>query len=239
MDLLFLDTETTGIDPSTDRLCQICFKVEDTIFFEYFKPPVPISIKSSSITHITNKMVQDKPVFLDHELHKTLQDFLQTHILVAHNARFDIAILKNEGIKVPKFICTLKVVRFLDQKNLVPEYNLQFLRYFYELEVDARAHDATGDVLVLEAIFNQLYEQMFLIYGDREAVLNKMIEISNQPTIFNKMPFGKHKDKSLTEVVQQDKEYLLWLLNDKITKQPDDEDWIFTLQYHLSLKPED
>ena len=58
--LLFLDTETTGNMP-TDHLCQLCYKVGDKIVSELYKPPIPISIESMAIHHITEKMVADKP----------------------------------------------------------------------------------------------------------------------------------------------------------------------------------
>ena len=61
--LIFLDTETTGIDLLVDRLCQVAYKYHGELFSEYFKPPVPISVKSMSISHITNKMVEKKEEF--------------------------------------------------------------------------------------------------------------------------------------------------------------------------------
>lgn len=232
MDLLFIDTETTGNDLRTDRLCQVCFKTPSGIYCEYFKPPIPISVKSMSITHITNKMVADKPLFLDSEMSKTLKSHLPNHILVAHNAKFDIKMLEAEGIEVPQFICTLRVARYLDKENVIPEYNLQFLRYYLELEVEANAHDATADVKVLEAVFNRLYQKMLALHGDHDTVISKMIEISATPTLFNKFNFGKYKDKTVAEVAAADKKYLLWLLNQKLLNNQDDEDWIYTLEYY-------
>lgn len=236
MNLLFLDTETTGNDPRKDRLCQICFKVDGNLYAEMFHPPIPISVKAMSITHITNKMVANKNIFQNDNLYKTLQSFLTTHILVAHNAKFDTAILHNEGIEVPQYICTLKVARFLDTQDKIPEYNLQFLRYFLDMEIEAAAHDATGDVLVLEALFTYQFNSMMKQYQDEHTVIQKMIEISSKPFVFHKIPFGKHKGKYFTDLIENDREYLLWLLNDKLLKQPDDEDWIYTLQYYLNSK---
>lgn len=234
MDLLFLDTETTGNDLKTDRLCQVCFKIPSGIYCEYFKPPIPISVKSMSITHITNKMISDKPVFAGSKMSKTLKSLLAKYILIAHNAKFDIEMLKAEGLEVPQSICTLRVARYLDQQNVIPEYNLQYLRYYLELEVEANAHDATSDVLVLEAIFNRLYQKMLTLHSTHDLVINKMIEISAHPSLFHKFNFGKYKDKTVAEVAIADKEYLLWLLNQKLLNNQDDEDWIFTLQHYTN-----
>src|ERR1035437_781247 len=128
--LIFLDTETTGNELGKDRLCQVCYKNSTGVNTEYFKPPLPMSVKSMSITHITNKMLEDKKCFEGSEMQKELRKLLRDGILVAHNAKFDIAMLEAEGIKVPKSICTLRVARYLDKENVIPEYNLQYLRYY-------------------------------------------------------------------------------------------------------------
>jgi len=231
--LLFLDTETTGNDLGADRLCQVCYKTGAEPRTEYFKPPVPISVKSMSITHITNKMVADKPIFADSAFKKELETLLADHILIAHNAKFDIAMLEAEGLKVPNFICTLRVARYLDENAVIPEYNLQFLRYYLDLEIEGTAHDACGDVLVTEAIFNRQL-QKFLEKGMAEdEALKKMLEISAVPSLFKKMPFGKHKDKTLAEVAKIDRGYLEWLYKQKLEDGEQDEDWLYTLKYYL------
>lgn len=236
--LVFLDTETTGPDFLMDRLFQVCYKYRGKITSEYFKPPIPISIKAQSVTHITNKMIADKQDFSYSEMRPVLSKLLSENILVAHNAVFDIDMLAKEGVMTPRFICTLKVVRFLDTECVIPEYNLQYLRYYYGLEIDAPAHDATGDVITLEAVFKKLYEQMLEKYGDDQAVIEKMIEVSGQPTLFRMFNFGKHKGKMVEEVLSYDRPYMEWLLEKKLDNSTAyiDEDWIFTLKYHLRIQ---
>lgn len=233
MNLLFLDTETTGNDIKNDRLCQVCYRTQNGTKAEYFKPPVPISIKSMSITHITNKMVEDKPLFDNSELKKELETLLPDHILIAHNAKFDIAILENEGLSIPNFICTLRVARHLDTNAVIPEYNLQFLRYYLDLEVEGGAHDAVGDVNVLEAIFNRQLQRIQEDGLSEEEAITKMIELSKTPVLYKKFNFGKHKDKLISEVARIDRGYLEWLLKQKLEDEEKDEDWIFTLNRHL------
>lgn len=232
--LIFLDTETTGNEIGKDRLCQVCYKTDSGIFTEYFKPPLPMSVKSMSITHITNKMLVDKPPFIGSQMSKDLQGLLNDGILVAHNAKFDIAMLEAEGIKVPQKICTLRVARYLDPKNLIPEYNLQYLRYFLDLEVEGSAHDAEGDVKVLHALFQRLFLKLKEEILDEESIVEKMIEISNKPSLFTVFNFGKYKDKSIVDILKIDRRYLEWLLNSKIENNEDDEDWIYTLKYYLN-----
>ena len=231
--LIFLDTETTGNELDKDRLCQVCYKNSCDIKTEYFKPPLPMSVKSMSITHITNKMLADKKCFEGSEMQEELKKLLKDGILVAHNAKFDIAMLQAEGIKVPKFICTLRVARFLDKENKIPEYNLQFLRYYLDLDVDAHAHDAEDDVKVLHALFERLLDKVKNDVGSEEKAIAKMIEISANPSLFTKFNFGKHKDEKIEDVLKTDKRYLEWLLGEKLKNEAGDEDWIYTLKQYL------
>ncbi len=217
-----------------DRLCQVCYKLDDKFHVGFFKPPIPMSVKSMSITHITNKQLVDKESFGESKFKKELQNELDEGILVAHNAKFDIAMLKSEGMNIPKHICTLRVARFLDSENKIPEYNLQFLRYYLDLDIEAFAHDAEGDVKVLCAVFERLRAKMKEKFGDLDPI-PKMIEISGIPTMFNSFNFGKHKDKKIKDVVLSDRGYLEWLLRQKILDGGDDEDWIFTLKTYLGV----
>lgn len=234
-EFIFLDTETTGNDLSTDRLFQVCYKNSEQIQTSYFKPPLPISVKSQSITHITNKMLEDKEAFADSLMKKDISEKLQNHILVAHNAVFDITMLAHEGVETPKYICTLKVARTLDSNSVIPEYNLQYLRYYLELDVQAYSHDAQDDVFVLQALFQRLYAKMLLIHKDPGIVKKEMIRISQEPFLFKLFPFGKHKGKKIEEVVLNDRPYLEWLLGQKSQDPTYEVDWIYTLKHHLKV----
>lgn len=234
--LVFLDTETTGNVLLSDRICQVCYSIQSKIYCEYFKPEIPISIKAQSITHITNKMIAHSKEFSSSKMQEDLQKLLSVNILVAHNAPFDIHMLSKEGVEVPKFICTLKIARFLDAENKIPEYNLQYLRYFLELEVEANAHDAKSDVIVLEALFKKLYLQMLNIYKTEEKVIEMMLEISSQPFLIKFFNFGKYKDRKVEDIATLDKGYLNWLLTQKMQNNNNEDDWVYTLKYHLKIK---
>lgn len=234
--LIFLDTETTGNEPGKDRLCQVCYKHRDDVFNEYFRPPVPISVKAMSVTHITNKMVADKEPFQNSRMFQELSNLLQDKILVAHNAGFDVAMLKSEGLDALNFICTLKLARYLDKQDEIPEYNLQFLRYYHDLEIDGNAHSADGDVKVLEAIFNLLRQKMEQHLGtqDESKVVEEMIKISSQPSLIKKVSFGKHIGKTMEEIAKTDPSYLRWLLTQKEQNPAGEEDWIYSIKYWLN-----
>ncbi len=233
--LLFLDTETTG-NEEKDRLCQICFSYENTLVNELFKPPIPISVESQAVHHITPKMVADKPAFIESATYKELEAILEkeTTLFVAHNAKFDIGMLEKEGLFVPQYIDTLRVARALDKNNSIPRYNLQYLRYYLEMEIDATAHDAMGDVLVLKELFRRLKDKIIKEENCTEEVaLQKMIDISSVPSMIHAFNFGKHIGKTIEEVAKIDRPYLRWLLEQKKQSSTDEEDWIYTLEYWL------
>ena len=214
--LIFIDTETTGLNEE-DRVFQIAYDFQGREYNELFKPPLPISCGSMEATHYTNKDVENKENFENSEMKKHLEEILKENIFVAHNAKFDIKMIEKEGLKVEKFIDTLKVAQFLDPAGKLEAYRLQFLRYCLDLDVkDAQAHDALGDIRVLKALFMRLFEKMKKdLGGGEEKVLEKMMEISSQPVIYKKINFGKYAGEKLEDIVKKDKGYLEWLFREK------------------------
>ncbi|MDO8493054.1 MAG: 3'-5' exonuclease [bacterium] len=234
MKLIFLDTETTGIDVKKDRLCQLCYyKVGEEIKANYYKPPFPIPVGAMSVHHITNEMVAYKPPFQRSPSHEYLKEKLADHVMVAHNADFDAAILGNEGLQVPRKICTLRVARYLDDKEEIPEYKLQYLRYHFGLVLDAPAHDAKGDVIVLYAVFGKLLELMMKKIPDEESAIEEMVRISSRPTLVKRFKFGKYKGSLVSEVATTDRGYLEWLLKEKIKTGEENSDISYTLKEYL------
>ena len=234
--IVFLDTETTGVE-STDFLCQLAFKTDDETFCELFKPPITISIEASSVTHISNKMVEGKPSFKESESYARIKSMLEDKdtIMVAHNAKFDLGIIEKEGIKPTSHICTLRVARYLDKEHKIPQHKLQYLRYYLDIEIEAQAHDALGDVMVLEKLFERLIAgiKKEINSASDEDALAKMIDISSKPSLMYSFSFGKYNGKTITEVLSLDRGYLEWFLNTKEKDNPEDEDWIYTLKHYL------
>lgn len=224
---IFLDTETTGTEEK-DRICQLAYKLETgEIVNELFKPPLPISIDSMCVHHITNQMVEKKPVFKNSAPYRKLTDLFRddTNILVAHNAKFDVDMLVKEGIYPQKVICTLKLARHMDPEGKIPKYNLQYLRYFLRIEIEANAHDALGDILVLEKLFERIFVKMSKSLGPA-AVENRMMQISSKPVLLSRMFFGEHKGELFKDIPV---DYLQWLSG----KDDLDEDMQFTIGHYL------
>ena len=236
--LIFLDTETTGLN-TEDRLFQVAYDFNDHQKSELFLPPLPISIGASETTHYTNEDVKDKKPFLESTFKNELEDILSNNeiIFVAHNAKFDIEMLKKEGTEVSKFIDTLKIARHLDYDTKLDAYRLQYLRYALKLNVGKiPAHDALGDVIVLKALFERLYKKMSSQTENQNNILNEMIEISLKPILIKKFTFGKYIGEFVETVVQKDKGYLEWLQKQKMQQSAEgntDEDWLYTLKTYL------
>lgn len=232
--LIFLDTETTGnVEP---RAVQVAFLApsdgcDTQIEQSNFKPPKPIETAAMATHHITNKMVDALDQF-EGSLFKTLlADHLQKRIFVAHNAPFDIGVLANEGLKVNWYIDTLRVAR-----HILPDresYALQFLRYDLKFELEAPAHDARGDVAVLEALFKHLLSVLAYYYKleSYQDQIVRMVELTKTPVTLSKANFGKHKGKEWQAIARTDPDYIKWLWNAEGDKPgaEQNEDLIFTL----------
>ena len=237
MKIIFFDTETTG-NGDGDRLCQLGVKergVAEPIVNATYKPPLAISIESMAIHHITEKMVADRPLFIEAPEYRELKNLFEDAgtLAVAHNAAFDVSMLTREDIVPHQTICTYKVAYALDTKELIGIYRLQYLRYYLGIEIEAVAHDAWGDVLVLEALFERLLKKMTEQEGSEEAALAKMIDISSRPPVFTTLRFGKHNGERIEDIAKTDRSYLEWLLKQKEQNPAGEEDWIYTLKQYL------
>ncbi|MBP6866100.1 MAG: hypothetical protein KBC12_00990 [Candidatus Pacebacteria bacterium] len=233
--IIFFDTETTG-NTENDYLCQIAYKSVDGEFVGLYKPPFKVPPEASAVHHISNKMLDGKPSFQESPDSKKIKNLFEdaNSVVVAHNAPFDLMIIKKEDIIPANFICTLRVARHLDPEEKIERYNLQYLRYLLEIEVEAQAHDALGDVLVLEQLFERLKKKIMEHDSMSEhQAIDEMVKISSHPSIFKKLNFGKHKGKRIEDVVKEDRGWLEWLYAEKVKSDVLDEDWIYTLKHYL------
>ncbi len=234
--LLFLDVEATGLEEE-DRLVQVAYDFEGEEKEALFNPERTMSVEAMEITHITNKDVKNKEKFQGSGFYKELKEILDREetVFVAHNASYDIGMIEKEGLKASKVIDTYKVAQALDVKSEIPAYRLQFLRYYLDLDVDANAHDALGDVRVLKAVFERMYDKM-REKMEHDAVIDQMIAITREPMLIKRIPFGKHKGELVADVARTDRGWLEWLLAQKENEAANgvaDEDWIYTLKHYL------
>ena len=240
MNYIFLDTETTG-NGEEDRLVQLAWYCEKTGFSEgLFKPPLPIKYGAMGVHHITNEEVEDKPAFKGSGMYDALNALLSDgFIIVAHNDRFDVDMLRKEGIVIDRYVDTLKLAR----KHVPPtdSHSLQALKYKLRLEQtllnDATAHDAAGDVAVLYELFKYLKRKVvddgtIAAQRDADRALDDYLLKSCEPSLMDVITFGKHKGMKFEDVAKHHMDYLRWLWDQPSQKDPD---LTFTVRHYLKI----
>lgn len=95
-DVVFLDTETTGVD-HTSEICDIgVVSIDGTVLVDQLvKPSIPIPDEASRIHGITNEMVADAPTWA--EVSDLVAAAVDGRAVVIYNASYDTGILRNAG----------------------------------------------------------------------------------------------------------------------------------------------
>lgn len=237
--MLFLDVEATGLEDD-DRLVQVAYVYNGEEKESFFDPGRKMSVRSMEVTHITDKHLSGKEKFQGSAFYDQLRDILaqEETIFVAHNAPFDVSMLTREGLTIgQRIIDTIKIAQDLDVKGDIPAYRLQYLRYYLGIDLDdACAHDALGDVKILIAIFERMYDKMMAQNMTHAEILHKMIDVSTKPVLIKRFGFGKYSGELIADIARRDRGYLEWLLGQKETDAKngiEDKDWLYTLKKYL------
>jgi len=156
-----IDIETTGGQPSQDRITEIAIFIHDghQIVDKYntlINPERPIPYFITQLTGITDAMVQDAPKF--HEVARDIVKFTEDKIFVAHNVRFDYSFLKKEFADLGytyqrKTLCTVRLSRSLMPG--LPSYSLGKLCKSINIDLKLR-HRAIGDAEATAVLFDRL-----------------------------------------------------------------------------------
>lgn len=212
---LVLDTETTGKDYKTAEIIEAGFVIRDnegwTMFQELHKPTkstIPPMVES--ICYITNKMVEDRPTFIESaETFQTVVDSYLDGYLVAHNHFYDMRVLANHGIDTTKhsWICSWRLAKKLfNGMAEIESTSLPYLRFALSLDVplEMHCHRAGNDSYItgklLEVLIG-LMEDTGII--DPEQPYGPQIAAwAAEPIIYDRMPFGKHKGELMGDVPQ-------------------------------------
>ena len=222
--ILFLDLETTGLE-SNDKIISIALLGEDFEVYELVNDGKKIPPLASSINHITNEMIKNKPKLKDSEAYKLLQkNNNEDTVIIGHNVKFDLQKLSEYGFNFKgEVLDTLRVT-----KHLIPEceiFSLQVLRYelkLYKQEKETLyAHNALDDAKVIKNLYDYLL--------DLQST-KKMIELSKKNVLMQKFDFGKYNSKYIEDIAMNDKSYLQWLL---LNVEDLDEDLRYSINYYL------
>lgn len=96
---VILDVETTGLNPSVDKIIQLSAIKYDTTgqpidsYDTYLNPGIPIPTEASKVNRITDQMVADAPRAED--VRDAFFDFLGDCLLVGYNTTFDLKFIES------------------------------------------------------------------------------------------------------------------------------------------------
>lgn len=226
--LAFLDLETTGLNKDRDRIIQIAVTIhyphrDPIAWASLVNPGVPITNQGSH--HITDADVADAPMFK--EIAPALAPKILEVDIAGHNVGgFDVDFLKAEMSRCGvswlwngHVVDTLSICRLKLPHTLGNAY-----KRFVDPAGIKDAHDAANDVIATEKVLAaQLNE-----FQDLPRTVKELAEfcLNRNPNAIDKkgkfvwdgdlpcITFGKHRGKSLQYIVQTDRKYLIWLIND-------------------------
>ncbi|MDO6388245.1 MULTISPECIES: exonuclease domain-containing protein [unclassified Uliginosibacterium] len=147
--LAIVDLETTGADPSRDRITEIAILVvEDGELIEQWSslvnPGMPIPERIQELIGITDAMVADAPGFS--ALAESVREKLANAVFVAHNARFDYNFLRAAFEQLglawdAPVMCSVKFSRALDPEFAKHGLDAIIARHGYTIDARHRALD--------------------------------------------------------------------------------------------------
>ena len=160
------DCETTGTDPDRDEIVSFALVLVDPDgnetgrFGSLIRPSCPIPEEASAIHGIRDADVADSPTFA--ELAGPLLERLDGRVFVAHNASFDLTMLRSAlrtaGLEYrpPAVACTLDAFRVLEP--LAQEHRLEAICSRQGVQL-AGPHDAMRDAEATAALVKVLLDR--------------------------------------------------------------------------------
>lgn len=159
-----VDIETTGNFTGRHKITEIAIYIFDgkkivDEFHTLINPESGIPPYISSMTGITNKMVENAPKF--YEVAKEIFTKLDGHIFVAHNVNFDYNFIRQEfkslgGDFQSKKLCTVRLSRKIIPG--LPSYSLGNLTKHLGIRINDR-HRAYGDARATVKVLQHLLEK--------------------------------------------------------------------------------
>ncbi|NLP04455.1 3'-5' exonuclease [Candidatus Fermentibacteria bacterium] len=233
--VLYIDTETTGSDPSSADVCEIGAVLAPyeglkpaggarEEFESLVKPSEPIPPEASAVHHITDSMVSEAPLL--GQIERKLSDLAgKADLVCAHNAPFDLPILRR---LLPSVFGRFGEDVVLDSLRLakhvwpdIPSHALQVLRYRFDLGqgIAGDAHRALFDAHLVRRLVE------LVIASARTGCSNwrELLEYTRSPLEIQTFGFGKYRGSLVEDVIAQDADYVRWLLQQKWVpiEQPD------------------
>jgi DNA polymerase-3 subunit epsilon len=226
--ICFFDLETTGINITNDRIVEISvLKVHPNGKEErhtwLVNPTIPIPAEVTLVHGITDADVADKPTFK--ELAKEIYNLIKDSDLGGFNSnRFDIPLLAEEMLRA-EVDFDMKNRVAIDVQNIFHKMEQRTLSAAYKFYCDKsleNAHSAEADTVATYEVLKAQIER----YDELENDVKFLAEFSSRKEFadfagfisYNKkgeecFAFGKHKNKRVEDVLNEEPGYFGWLLN--------------------------
>tara|TARA_R110002049_G_scaffold3502_10_gene26258 strand:+ start:7762 stop:8529 length:768 start_codon:yes stop_codon:yes gene_type:complete len=225
--IVFFDLETTGVNVASDRIVELSILKlhpdgKKEVKTRRVNPTIPIPEESALIHGIRDEDVKDEPTFKS--IAKSLATFIGNSDLAGFNSnKFDVPLLVEEFLRAEvdfdlsnrKLVDVQNIFHMMEQRTLVAAY-----RFYCDKEL-VGAHGAEADNLatyeVLEAQIEKYPELKndvnflsdFSKRGNNADLMGRIIFNEENKEVFN---FGKHKGKSVEEVLSQEPSYYDWMM---------------------------
>jgi DNA polymerase-3 subunit epsilon len=207
--IIVADVETTGFTPPVKivevawtEIEEDCGYILDTQFSTITNPERLIEDGAAGVHGIRNSYIEEHK----HEL-PVIEDIEWPNgpiFLVAHNVKFDEAILK-DYMSIVGSMCTLILAKRLLPD--APDHKLSTLSCYCNLPQQL-SHRAEGDVRDCVGVLDYMMEGTGWGFW-------KMYDYYLKPVFVTTMPWGKHKGKNMLEVP---KSYLVWAYQQELDK---------------------
>ncbi len=230
--IVFFDLEATGINIGIDRIVEIAMvkvmpdgtKVNKR---KLINPEMWIPKQSTEIHGITDEMVKDAPTFKT--VANEIKQFIEGCDISGYNSnKFDLPMLVEEFLRAGidfktdsvKLLDVQRIFHQLEPRTLTAAYK------FYCGKELVNAHSALADTeATAEILESQIerypqlgnsIESILKVIGEDEIVdFARRLIIQDGIIVFN---FGKHKGKSVEQILKTERSYYDWMMNGDFTQ---------------------
>jgi len=226
--VVFLDLETTGINVSADRIVEISLlKISPNGKEQWMttkvNPEMPIPPKVTAIHGISDADVADAPTF--REIARKVASFMDGCDLAGYNAiKFDIPVLAEEFLRTEtdfnfrkrKYVDVQVIFHKKEQRTLSAAY------LFYCRKNLENAHSAEADTAATYEVLKCQLDRYPDLENDIEKLalfssFNNNVDFAGRIILdengIETINFGKHKGRSVEDVLREEPSYYAWIMN--------------------------
>lgn len=231
--ILFFDIESTGLNVATDRIVEICaVKVmpngDEEIKTRRINPTIPISPEAQAIHGISNEDVKECPTFK--EVARSLAQWMVGCDIAGYNSiKFDIPLLAEEFLRAGvdfdfrkrHLVDVQNIFHKLEQRTLSAAY-----KFYCQRDLE-NAHSAEADTMATYDILKAQLDRYPDVLKNDIAMLaefstrSKSLDYAGRIVLNDKdqpvINFGKHKGKTVEDVLRSEPSYYAWIMNGDFT----------------------